>query len=95
MSCLADRRLVVAGLLTLALAAGAEPALPSSAVVAYREIDRVAPAEGVVEAVRQSTLAAQVGGRVVALHVKAGDAVRAGQVLVEIDDRTATRARGV
>ncbi len=62
------------------------------AVVAYRDIDRVAVAEGVVEAVRQSTLAAQVAGRIVALPVKAGDAVKAGQVLVQIDPRSAVQA---
>lgn len=64
----------------------------SSAPVEYRELDRVAAAEGVVEAVRQSTLAAQVAGRVVALPVNAGDAVKANQVLVQIDPRSATQA---
>lgn len=93
MPCVVHRRVVAAAsLLALALCAGAQAATPSSAVVEYREIGRVAPAEGVVEAVRQSMLAAQVAGRVVALHVKAGDSVRAGQVLVEIDPRTATQA---
>ena len=45
--------------------------------------------EGVVEAVNQVTLAAQVPGAVVALAVKAGDAVKAGQVLLRIDARAA------
>ena len=49
-------------------------------------------AEGVVEAVRQTTLGAQVAGRIVALDVKAGDTVRAGQVLARIDARTAEQA---
>jgi len=43
--------------------------------------------DGVVEAVRQATVAAQVPGRVVSLQVKVGDKVRAGQVLASIDDR--------
>lgn len=43
--------------------------------------------EGIVEPVQQSTLAAQASGRVVGLAVKAGDRVRAGQVLATIDDR--------
>ena len=64
----------------------------ASAVVEYRELDRVAAAEGVVEAVRQSTLAAQVAGRIAVLSVKAGDSVRAGQVLVQIDQRSAAQA---
>lgn len=43
--------------------------------------------EGVVEAVRQATVSAQATGRVSSLLVKAGDKVRAGQVLATIDDR--------
>lgn len=46
-------------------------------------------AEGVVEAVRESQLAAQMPGRITALHVKAGDSVQAGQELVRIDERIA------
>lgn len=65
---------------------------PASAVIEYRELDRTATAEGVVEAVRQSTLAAQVAGRIVVLGVKAGDSVRAGQVLAQIDPRSAAQA---
>lgn len=45
--------------------------------------------DGVVEAVRQTTLAAQVPGAVVALAVKVGDRVQAGQVLLRIDARSA------
>ncbi|HEX8010729.1 MAG TPA: efflux RND transporter periplasmic adaptor subunit [Casimicrobiaceae bacterium] len=65
---------------------------PASAVVEYKDLARIAVAEGVIEAVRQSTLAAQVAGRVVALNVKAGDSVRAGQVLAQIDPRSAVQA---
>lgn len=43
--------------------------------------------EGSLQALRQSTVAAQVGGNVLALAVKAGDRVKAGQVLARIDDR--------
>ena len=70
---------------------GVAQVLPS-ATVQYVRVDRVATAEGVVEAVRQSDLAAQLSGRVVALHVVAGDRVKAGQVLVQIDARAATQA---
>lgn len=45
--------------------------------------------EGHVEAVRQATVAAQLGGNVLALTVKAGDAVKAGQPLARIDERDA------
>lgn len=47
--------------------------------------------EGVVEAVHQVTLAAQVPGAVVMLSVKAGDTVKAGQMLLRLDARTADR----
>ena len=51
------------------------------AVANFSEMD------GLVEAVKQSTLSSQIPGRVVSLNVKAGDRVRAGQVLASIDDR--------
>ena len=43
--------------------------------------------DGVVEAVMQSTLSSQIAGRVLSLNVKAGDRIKAGQVLATIDDR--------
>jgi len=55
----------------------------SSAVGIGMELD------GTLQAVRQSTVAAQTSGNVVQLLVRAGDAVRAGQVLARIDERDA------
>jgi multidrug efflux pump subunit AcrA (membrane-fusion protein) len=78
--------------LTPAVADTNGPPAPETALVEYRALDRVAAAEGVVEAVRQSTLAAQVAGRIVALNVRAGDSVRAGQVLAQIDARSVVQA---
>ena len=51
--------------------------------------------DAVLQPVRQATVAAQVGGNVLALRVKAGDTVRRGQPLVRLDDRElrATTAR--
>ncbi|MCC6194846.1 MAG: efflux RND transporter periplasmic adaptor subunit [Burkholderiales bacterium] len=46
-------------------------------------------AEGVVESVRQSAIAAQVPARITDVRVRAGDAVKAGQVLIRLDARTA------
>jgi RND family efflux transporter MFP subunit len=54
--------------------------------------DRAQAFDGTVEAVRQTVVAAQVPGAVVALDVKAGDAVRAGQPLLRLDARAADQA---
>lgn len=64
------------------------PAL-ATAVVELREIELTWPAEGLVEAVRQATIAAQVPGRVVEVRADAGDAVKQGQLLMRIDAREA------
>lgn len=45
--------------------------------------------DGVVQAVRESTLAAQVPGQIIMLSVRAGDHVQAGQTLLQIDAHTA------
>lgn len=45
--------------------------------------------EGVVQPVKQATVSAQAAGRIASLSVKAGDVVRAGQLLATIDDREA------
>jgi RND family efflux transporter MFP subunit len=91
-----------AGLVTLALTPGtawpqAAPAptpVPTLATAAARAMPGagVTPFDGVVEALRQTTLAAQVSGAIVELTVKAGDRVAAGQLLMRIDPRTADQA---
>ena len=43
--------------------------------------------DGTLQARQQATLAAQASGRVLALTVKAGDRVKAGQTLLRIDER--------
>jgi RND family efflux transporter MFP subunit len=43
--------------------------------------------DGVIQPVKQSTVSAQASGRIVTLAVKAGEPVRAGQLLATIDDR--------
>ena len=81
-----------AALALLALALPAAAQTLAHATAQYVDVDRVATVEGVVEAVRQSDLGAQVPGRVVALRVVAGDRVKAGQILVQVDSRAATQA---
>ena len=84
-------------LLAAALASGAVASAPAGAAdgglatVAAESgtAANVASFDGVVEAVRQTVVAAQVAGAVVALEVKVGDAVKPGQVLVRIDARGA------
>lgn len=75
-----------------ALAAHAATAADSVAVQ-YREADNVYSTEAVVEAVRQSTVAAQVMGRIVELKADVGDRVRQGQVIARIDEREAVQAQ--
>ena len=48
--------------------------------------------EGVVEAERQTVIAAQVSGAIVEIAVKAGDQVKAGQLLVRIDAHAVTQS---
>lgn len=77
-------------LLLLILPRLALAALPfATTEVVYRPVDSGYSAEAVVEAGRESTLAAQVAGRILSLNVDAGDAVRQGQLLARIDDSEA------
>jgi membrane fusion protein, multidrug efflux system len=62
-----------------------------TAPVEFREVARTYPAEGVVEAVRQSTVAAQTQGRIVELKVDVGDRVRRGDVIARIDPQEASQ----
>jgi multidrug efflux system membrane fusion protein len=71
-----------------ALPADPPPVVASAPVLARGRAESTAH-EGVVEAVRQTIVAAQVPGTVVALSVRAGDTVHAGQVLARIDARAA------
>ena len=72
--------------IALAPAAGAADASAvQTAPVQYREVEQTYAAEGVVEAVKQSTVAAQISGRVVAVNFDVGDSVKKGQVIVRID----------
>ena len=81
-----------AAVLALAAAPLLATAQLATAVAEVREVDQTYPAEGVVEAVKQSTLAAQIAGRIVELRADAGQAVAKGQVLARIDEREAAQA---
>lgn len=88
-----SRRLVL-GLAVLLLAAPLAvraQALPT-VVVQPHPVDLTFPAEALVEAVNQATVAAQVSGRVVEVRVDAGQTVRKGELLMRIDAREAAEA---
>ena len=57
------------------------------AQVGQRDVGQGMELDGSLQAVRQSVLSAQASGRIAQLAVKAGDKVRAGQLLAVIDDR--------
>lgn len=84
-----------ASLASRALALAACVALPAMAAplaAATAQAAATPPSaafDAVVEALRQTVIAAQVTGAVVQIDVKAGDRVRTGQVLLRIDARAA------
>ncbi len=77
----------------LMLAASAQAAEPLAvAPVQYREVAQTYSGEGLVEATRQSTVSAQIGGRVKEINFDVGDRVNKGQVILRIDEREAQQA---
>ena len=78
---------LVAFMAVAALSVSAQT-LPQVAVVAVKlsAVGSGFEMDGVVQPVKQSTVSAQASGRIVTLAVKAGDPVRAGQLLATIDD---------
>lgn len=61
----------------------------TSAVAEYRTLDATFGAEAVIEAERQSTVSAQVAGRVLEINYRPGDKVPANAVIMRIDPRMA------
>jgi RND family efflux transporter MFP subunit len=65
----------------------ATAALPFAVgTVEFREVDETYVAEGIVEAAKQSTVSAQIAGRIVELNFDVGDYVKQGQVIARIDE---------
>lgn len=77
------------GVLSVASAQTGAPSPATLTVPAPGSAQRQTALDAVVESVRQATLSTQVPGTVVAIPVKAGDRVRAGQELLRIDARAA------
>jgi RND family efflux transporter MFP subunit len=63
-----------------------------TAAVELRDIELTTSAEAVVEAVRQSTVSAQIAGRIVDLRFDVGDFVKQGEVIARIDERAVAQA---
>ncbi|MDP2228574.1 MAG: efflux RND transporter periplasmic adaptor subunit [Moraxellaceae bacterium] len=61
----------------------------ASAVIAWRQVEATWAGEAVIEAERQSTVAAQTAGRIMAIHFRPGDVVKQGQVIMRIDPAVA------
>ncbi len=77
----------------LAAATVARAAAPLAvAPVQYREVEQTYSAEGVVEATRQSTVSAQISGRVKEINFDVGDTVKKGQIILRIDQSEAAQA---
>jgi RND family efflux transporter MFP subunit len=85
-----NRNLIFGLFLALTAPAFAD-GLPS-VVVAPHAVAIGFPAEAVVEAVQQTTVGAQIAGRVVEVRADAGQQVRKGEVLMRIDAREAEEA---
>jgi len=81
-----------AALLVLASATVVAGEPLATAAAANREVDEAYVADGAVEAVRQSTVSAQIAGRVVAVNFDVGDYVKQGEVIVRIDPRQVAQA---
>jgi len=54
--------------------------------VEYREVDQTYAAEGLVEAVKQATVSAEISGRIIELKFDVGDFVQKGAVIARIDE---------
>jgi RND family efflux transporter MFP subunit len=85
---------VACGVLLGGVVAVASPASAQSApvpveVIRAKAIGSLYELDGVIQPIKQSTIAAQAAGRIASIAVKAGDKVRAGQLLAVIDDREA------
>jgi RND family efflux transporter MFP subunit len=79
--------------LSMLMGASVQAAEPlAAAPVQMREVEQTYSIDGVVEATRQSTVSAQISGRVKAINFDVGDRVSKGQVILRIDEREANQA---
>jgi multidrug efflux system membrane fusion protein len=81
---------IAAALLVLAQAA-VQASPPATHTVQAQAAGGVQRVEGVVEAERQAVLSVPVQGAVIELKLRAGDAVKAGQLILRVDARAAAQ----
>jgi RND family efflux transporter MFP subunit len=82
------KKTTVFALLSVLAAAVSAQSLPV-VIVQPHSVDLGFPAEALVEATQQSSVGAQVAGRVLEVRVDAGQSVRKGELLMRIDAREA------
>ena len=87
---------LIPGLLTVISVGWFAPAYAAeqlaTAPAQFREVEQTYSVDGVVEATRQSTVSAQISGRVKAIYFDVGDRVSKGQIILRIDEREANQA---
>lgn len=86
------KRPIIFGIWLLAAVTVHAAEFPDTAPVQYREVAQTYIADGLVEAARQSTVSAQISGRVIEINFDVGDHVNKGQVILRIDEREAVQA---
>lgn len=82
----------ISGFLLLAAMATQAAEQLEVAPVEYREVEQTYSVEGLVEATRQSTVSAQISGRIKEINFDVGDRVNKGQVILRIDERETGQA---
>lgn len=68
----------------------AQTASVPTAIVGSKQVASTSYLDGVIQPVKQSTVSAQASGRIATFLVKAGDKVKASQLIATIDDREAS-----
>lgn len=81
--------LAVLPLLSASCAVVAAPL--ATTTVSYQQVESTWDSLAIAEAERQSTVSAQIAGRIVAINFRAGDKVQQGQVIMKIDPTTANQ----
>lgn len=84
---------LIGALGTLIYSNASTASLPfATAPVAYRAVANSYVADAVVESAQQSTVAAQISGKILAVYFDVGDTVKQGQPIARIDERVVAQA---